>query len=84
LIATEVLEHLVGAGTPLSEQDLVYLDLLGNRNSGLDVGDFLGWVEATAGVVTEEAMTALLRAAQSPAIVSSVEKPGVGEGGRRP
>jgi M6 family metalloprotease-like protein len=84
LIVADVLEHLVGAGTPLSEQDLVYLDLLGNRNSGLDVGDFLGWVEATEGTVTAEEMAMVLQATQLLPTGDPGAESDVGEGGRRP
>ena len=74
LAVSDVLQHLVGVGTPLSEDDLVYLDLLGNGNTWLDVGDFLGWVKATGASVTMEEMTLLN--------VASPEKPG--GAGRRP
>jgi len=65
LTASEILQQLVEEGTPLSDEKLVYLDLLGNENSYLDVGDFLGWVEATGGSMTPEEMTALLEVVQS-------------------
>jgi hypothetical protein len=81
LTVADVLQHLVGAGTPLSAQDIVYLDLLGNRNTGLDVGDFLAWVEATGGVVTEEQMVAALAAMQETGRGSAGELPRRKEGG---
>jgi M6 family metalloprotease-like protein len=84
LTVGDVLKQLVGEGTPLSEQDIVYLDLLGNRNSWLDVGDFLGWVEATGGLVTAEEMAAALKAARSAVTGNPGEEQGIGEGGRRP
>jgi hypothetical protein len=59
LAVSDILQQLVGAGTPLSDEDLVYLDLLGNGNSWLDVGDFLGWVESTGAAVTMQEMAVL-------------------------
>ena len=56
---SDILQQLVGAGTPLSDEDIVYLDLLGNGNSWLDVGDFLGWVESTGAAVTTQEMAVL-------------------------
>ncbi len=83
LTVTDILLQLVGEGTPLSAQDIVYLDLLGNRNSWLDVGDFLGWVEATGGSMTTEELTAVLNAAYSTDSVNPGDKPR-GEQGRQP
>ena len=59
LAVADVLQHLVGRGTPLSQTDVVYLDLLGNGNSRLDAGDFLAWVRATGASVTAEDMIQL-------------------------
>ncbi len=42
-----VLEHLLGEPSSLTDADVLYLDLLGNRNDRFDVGDFLAWMEAT-------------------------------------
>ncbi|MBI4421273.1 MAG: M6 family metalloprotease domain-containing protein [Gemmatimonadetes bacterium] len=47
LTVANVLTHLVGQGTPLSADDIKYLDLVGNKNNGYDVGDFLAWVQRT-------------------------------------
>lgn len=54
LAATAVLAQLLNGTSALSTDDLRYLDMLGNKNCGLavtpscfDVGDFLGWVQAT-------------------------------------
>ena len=52
LLATSaVVAHLVRGTGSLSADELRYLDLLGNRNSGFDVGDFKAWVDATGAVV---------------------------------
>ncbi len=74
----------MGEGTPLSEQDIVYLDLLGNRNTGLDLGDFLGWVEATGGSMTAEEMTAVLQAVRAAATGNQRDNSGGREEGGRP
>ncbi len=63
LTVTDVLRNLTGDGRPLSPQDVKYLDLLGNQNSGLDVGDFLAWIEETGGAVSAEAIAAALAVA---------------------
>ncbi|MFQ5702440.1 MAG: M6 family metalloprotease domain-containing protein [Gemmatimonadales bacterium] len=57
-----VLKQLIGAESTLSDTDLRYLDLLGNDNKQLDVGDFLAWIEATGGSVTAAEMAAVLKA----------------------
>jgi hypothetical protein len=82
LAVSDVLQHLVGGGTPLSEQDIVYLDLLGNGNSWLDLGDFLGWVEATGvTMTTEEALQLREVASHSGGSALPARVPGKG---RRP
>ncbi len=49
LVVANVLQSLLGAGsgTAISADDIKYMDLLGNNNGGLDVGDFLAWVNKT-------------------------------------
>ena len=84
LAVSDVLQQLVGEGNPLSDQDLVYLDLLGNGNTWFDLGDFLSWVEATGDSMTAEEVTAVLKAVQSAATNNSGDKAGGREGGRRP
>lgn len=39
---------VLGVGSGIAPDDERYLDLIGNRNGHLDVGDFLAWVRATA------------------------------------
>ncbi len=63
LVVTGVLEQLIGSNSTLSDTDLRYLDLLGNGNSRLDVGDFLAWIEATGGSVSAAEIAATLEAA---------------------
>jgi M6 family metalloprotease-like protein len=59
LAAATVLAQLLNGTSSLSTDDLRYLDMLGNNNCGLavtptcfDVGDFLGWVQATGATPT--------------------------------
>lgn len=42
-----VLDHLLGIAPSLSQDELRYLDLLGNGNGRFDVGDFRAWLVAT-------------------------------------
>jgi M6 family metalloprotease-like protein len=55
-----VVAHLVRGSGALTADQLRYLDLLGNRNSVFDVGDFRAWVDATGAPFTDGA-AALLR-----------------------
>ncbi|HET9708244.1 MAG TPA: M6 family metalloprotease domain-containing protein [Gemmatimonadales bacterium] len=46
VVATQdIVTQLLGRGTPLTAPQVEYLDLLGNRNGQLDVGDFLAWLQ---------------------------------------
>jgi M6 family metalloprotease-like protein len=47
LSTADVVAQLLGGGTPLSADQLRYLDFQGNNNNGFDVGDFKAWVDAT-------------------------------------
>jgi M6 family metalloprotease-like protein len=60
LATAAVLNALVGTST-LSADEERYLDLLGNRNSALDVGDFLAFIRTTGGAVSAATMAELLR-----------------------
>jgi M6 family metalloprotease-like protein len=62
LVAENVVGHLTGASHTLSTDEITYLDLVGNANGRLDVGDFLAWVETTGGAVSAEMMQRVLRA----------------------
>lgn len=51
-----LLDHLMGAGTPLAASEVSFLDLQGNRNGRLDLGDVRAWMlasgqEAPAGLI---------------------------------
>lgn len=57
-LATEaVLDHLLGTATPLAEDELRYLDLLGNKNGRLDIGDFRAWLAASGSVSSQRLAT---------------------------
>ncbi len=47
LATANVVTQLLGPGTPLSADEVRYLDFVGNNNSVFDIGDFLAWVKAT-------------------------------------
>lgn len=63
LAPADVVSQILGTRTPLTADQLRYLDLLGNGNGSFDVGDFLAWVNATG--------------AQSPAITAAMAALGV-------
>jgi len=42
-----VLAHVTGTGSPLTVDEQHYLDLLGNRNGYVDVGDLAAWMDRT-------------------------------------
>jgi hypothetical protein len=42
-----VLDHLMGAGAPLTGEQVDFLDLQGNRNGRLDLGDVRAWMLAS-------------------------------------
>jgi hypothetical protein len=64
LQTADILDHLFGVSTPLSADELAYLDLLGNRNSGLDVGDYLAWVDSGAPTMSAAQLAKALEQAQ--------------------
>jgi M6 family metalloprotease-like protein len=64
LQTADILDHLFGVSTPLSGDELAYLDLLGNRNSGLDVGDYLAWVDSGAPTMSAAQLAKALEQAQ--------------------
>ena len=68
LTATAVLDHLLSAGN-LSAPELRYLDLLGNHNGRLDVGDVRAWLAVAAPAGADE-----LRAVVEPNAVPSTTR----------
>ena len=47
LATADVTAQLLGPTSPLTADQLRYLDFQGNNNGGFDIGDFLAWVKAT-------------------------------------
>ncbi len=47
LAARSVVDQLLLGGTHLTADEIRYLDILGNNNNGLDVGDVLAWLDDT-------------------------------------
>ncbi len=47
LAAQSVVDQLLLGGTRLTADEIRYLDILGNNNNGLDVGDVLAWLDDT-------------------------------------
>ena len=54
---SDVVAQLLGPETPLSPDQLRYLDSKGNANGIFDIGDFLAWVDATGASPSVAAMT---------------------------
>ncbi len=57
----EVATHLLGAASLLSQDELLFLDLLGNNNGGFDIGDFRAWLQE-AGLIADVAPAEFLKA----------------------
>jgi M6 family metalloprotease-like protein len=68
LVADDVVGHLVGAGAPLTADELVFLDLLGNGNGRFDVGDFLAWVTQPGVAVSPELVMKAMRESGAAAV----------------
>ena len=47
LATADVTAQLFGPTSPLTADQIRYLDFLGNSNGSFDIGDFLAWVKAT-------------------------------------
>jgi M6 family metalloprotease-like protein len=56
LAAAAVVNEVLGVSQTLTADERRYLDLLGNRNAGYDVGDFLAWVESGDAPLTARAL----------------------------
>jgi M6 family metalloprotease-like protein len=48
----DVVAEVTNAAETLTNEERRYLDLIGNENGRVDVGDFLAWVETTGGAVS--------------------------------
>src|SRR6266566_3701718 len=61
LATTDVTAQLLGPTSPLTADQIRYLDFLGNNNGIFDIGDFLAWVKATGAPLSAAALQAIQR-----------------------
>ncbi|UCG87273.1 MAG: M6 family metalloprotease domain-containing protein [Gemmatimonadota bacterium] len=59
-----VVDELLELSTPLTDDERTYLDLQGNGNQQLDLGDFVQWIRTTAGLASTAEVVAVLEAAK--------------------
>ncbi|HEU5155223.1 MAG TPA: M6 family metalloprotease domain-containing protein [Gemmatimonadales bacterium] len=57
----QAIDEILGKGS-LGSSQLAYLDSLGNKNGGYDVGDFLSYLSANSSAVSPEVLRAVLAA----------------------
>jgi putative Ig domain-containing protein len=60
----QVLGQLLTGTGALSPSDLAYLDFIGNRNNGFDVGDFFAWAQLTGATPSAPAARQAIAAAR--------------------
>jgi M6 family metalloprotease-like protein len=56
-----VAEHLLTGNGSLTEDERRYLDLIGNRNERVDVGDFVAWLDRTGTAVDAATLARVMR-----------------------
>jgi len=61
LATADVTAQLLGPTSPLTADQVRYLDFQGNNNGGFDIGDFLAWVKATGAPLSAAATQARQR-----------------------
>ena len=66
LTTADVVAQLLGPTAPLTADQVRYLDFLGNKNNGYDVGDFLAWVKATGAPLSPGVLQAAQRTGARP------------------
>jgi M6 family metalloprotease-like protein len=54
LTTNDVVAQLLGSGSPLSSEQLLYLDSKGNHNGVFDIGDFLAWLDASGAAIVAQ------------------------------
>jgi hypothetical protein len=59
LATADVVNRLFGLASPLTADQIRYLDFLGNNNGSFDVGDFLAWVKATGAPLSAATLQSL-------------------------
>ncbi len=61
LATADVTAQLLGPTSPLTADQVRYLDFLGNNNGLFDIGDFLAWVKATGAPLSAAALQTIQR-----------------------
>lgn len=61
LATADVTAQLLGTTSPLTPDQIRYLDFLGNNNGSFDIGDFLAWVKVTGAPLSAAAVQARQR-----------------------
>ncbi len=64
LVTDSIVTQLLGLHTTLNATQLQYLDLLGNRNGRLDLGDLVAFLDKTGGSVSAAVMRQLIAKAK--------------------
>jgi len=64
IVAASILDQLLGAGFPLSADEVRYLDLIGNQNGRLDVGDVRAWIALNPAASAAAGLTDLIERMQ--------------------
>jgi M6 family metalloprotease-like protein len=59
LATADVVAQLLGPTSPLTADQVRYLDFLGNSNGSFDIGDFLAWVKATGAPLSAATLQSL-------------------------
>jgi M6 family metalloprotease-like protein len=63
LALSAVIGAFLGSGPALSAEENRYLDIIGNNNNQLDIGDVIAWLDKTGNAVNEQTMAQLMRRA---------------------
>lgn len=61
LVLANVINQYLNGGTALTADERRYLDLNGNQNNLLDVGDLVAWLDKTGAAVSASVMSRILR-----------------------
>jgi hypothetical protein len=60
LAVSAIVAQLLGGPSSLSTSDVTYLDLVGNHNNTLDIGDLVAWLDRTGNAVSSATMQRLM------------------------
>lgn len=78
LPAASVMDQLLGAGTPLSADAVRFLDLEGNKNGHLDVGDVRAWLMDTGAIASKRIASDTTRAIDRARLAPSADRTSTG------